>query len=71
MEDEKNTKIESLQRKLDLEVEKVKDEMERKHRNKIEQIKTEMADQHDEVYNRDRDRPVVGIKYLWIDKGNI
>ena len=49
LEDEKNGKIESIQRKCDLEVEKVKDEMERKHRNKIEQIKTEMSDQHDEV----------------------
>jgi vacuolar-type H+-ATPase subunit E/Vma4 len=49
LEDEKNGKIESIQRKCDLEVEKVKGEMERKHRNKIEQIKTEMSDQHDEV----------------------
>jgi vacuolar-type H+-ATPase subunit E/Vma4 len=43
LEDEKNGKIESIQRKCDLEVEKVKGEMERKHRNKIEQIKTHLS----------------------------
>lgn len=49
LENQKQEAIESIQSKQKYELDNLKDDLERKHREKVDRLRTEQAERHDEV----------------------